>query len=45
MLSQSGEVKLAGLHFAADLLGLTQNGSRKDDDLKVSIISQFGDFK
>ena len=40
MLSQSGEVKLSGLHFATDLLGLTQNGSRKDDDFKVSIISK-----
>ena len=37
MLSQSGEVKLAGLHFATDLLGLTQNGDRKQDDFKVSM--------
>ena len=34
MLSQSGQVKLAGFHFATDLLGLTQ----KADDFKVSII-------
>ena len=37
MLSHSGEVKLAGLHFATDLLGLTQNGGRKEDDFKVSM--------
>ena len=37
MLSQSGEVKLAGIHFATDLLGLTQNSTRKDDDFKVRI--------
>ena len=38
MLSQSGEVKLAGIQSATDVLGLTQNGSRKDDDFKVSIL-------
>ena len=37
MLSHSGEVKLAGLHFTTDLLGLTQNGGRKEDDFKVSM--------
>ena len=36
MLSQSGEVKLAGFHLANDLLGLNQKSNKKDDDYKVS---------
>ena len=38
MLSQSGEVKLAGFHFTTDSLDLNQNINGKDDDHKVSTV-------